>query len=104
MYILVRPAGGLDLRAKNDEGTKSIAIFRCSLPFGLDMQSFVVEVSHQLKAINMPQFILYAVQAENVYQNVLREKCLYEKIRIYLSFLCTGVHCTALYSVPLVSV
>jgi hypothetical protein len=54
-------------------------------------QSFVVEVSHQLKAINMPQFILYAVHAETVFPNVLREKCLYAKIRIYLSFLCMDI-------------
>ncbi len=72
------------MRAKNDEGTKSIAIFRCSLPFRLDMQSFVVEASHQLEAINTPQFILYEVQAETVFPNIIREKCLYEKIRIYL--------------------
>jgi hypothetical protein len=70
------------------------------------MQSFVVEVSHQLEAINTPQFILYTVQTENVFSNVLREKCLSEKIRFNLSFLCMyrdTLYSTVQYSSSLVS-
>jgi hypothetical protein len=70
---------------KTTKELKALLSFATSLSDGLDMQSFVVEASHQLEAINTPQFILYEVQAETVFQNVLREKCLYEKIRFDLS-------------------